>query len=113
MTYEQVARQFTDIHLHAGVGVYVVQGENVDTVALHIIPVAWFIAMKKLGRLYIGTYERPEHRIIGTKNFSFDEITHAFLKEEVSNALADQVGHMLDPQALKELLSKLPVSRKA
>jgi len=53
----------------------------------------------------------PEQRIVGTKNFSFERLTPTLLKQEVSNALADQVGHLLDPQDLKKILSKLPVSR--
>jgi hypothetical protein len=51
--------------------------------------------MKMLGRLYIGTYESPEHRIVGTKNFSFDEITYAFFKKEVSNAWPTESGTSL------------------
>ena len=111
MTYEQVAQRLTDMGMHAGVGVFIVRGENMDTMGLHVIPVAWFVAMKSLGRLYVGTYEGPEHRIVGTKNFSFERLTPTLLKQEVSNALADHVGHLLDPQDLKKILSKLPVSR--
>ena len=67
MTYEQVAQQITDIHAHAGVGVYIVRGENVDTMALHVIPVAWFIAMKIVfrdndPRARLG--ERPNRRVL-------------------------------------------------
>src|SRR2546425_12917347 len=101
MTYEQAAQQLTALAMDAGERVYIVQGGELDTVALHIIPIAWFIAMKHLGRLYMGTYEGPERRIRGTKDLPFEEVTDLFLKEQVSNALADQVGQMLDPQALK------------
>ena len=111
MTYEQVAQRLTELGQHAGVGSFIVRGENTDTTALHVIPVAWFIAMKSLGLLYVGTYEGPEHRIVATKNFTFEQLTPTLLKEEVTDALADQVGHLLDPQDLKKILSKLPVSR--
>ena len=82
-----------------------------DTLALHVIPVAWFVAMKSPGRLYVGTYQGPEHRIVATKNFTFEQLTPTLLKQEVTDALADQVGHLLDPQDLKRILSKLPLSR--
>ena len=111
MTYEQVAQRLTDMGMHAGVGVFIVRGENMDTMGLHVIPVAWFVAMKSLGRLYVGSYAGPEHRVVGTKSFSFERLTPTLLKQEVSNALADQAGHLLDPQDLKKILSKLPVSR--
>ena len=109
MTYEQVAQRLTDLGQHAGVGSFIVRGENTDTLALHVIPVAWLIAMKSLGRLYVGTYG-PEHRIVATKNFTFEQLTPTLLKQEVTDALADQVGHLLDPQDLKRILSKLPLS---
>ena len=111
MTYEQVAQRLTDMGMHAGVGVFIVRGENMDTMGLHVIPVAWFVAMKSLGSLYVGTYEGPDHRIVGTMNFTFERLTPTLLKQEVSDALADQIGHLLDPQDLKRILSKLPLSR--
>jgi len=111
MTYEQVAQRLTELGQHAGVGSFIVRGENTDTTALHVIPVAWFVAMKSLGRLYVGAYQGPEHRIVATKNFTFEQLTPALLKQEVGDALADQVGHLLDPQDLKRILSKLPLSR--
>src|SRR5438094_8961775 len=111
MTYEEVAQRLTDMGEHGGVGVFIVCGERMETMALHVIPVAWFVAMKSLGRLYVGTYEGPEHRIVGTKSFSFERLTPTLIRQEVSNALADQVGRLLDPQDLKKILSKLPVSR--
>ena len=102
MTHEEIVKQFIGFGEH----VHLIQGEDMDAVALHVIPVAWFIAMKSAGRLYVGIYEGTDHRLVGTRNLSFEEVTQEFIQEQVGNALAEQVGQMLDPDVLREFLSR-------
>src|SRR5437867_9376549 len=104
MTYEEVAAELMTLGMQAGEHVYFVKGEHLDTTALYVLPVAWFIAFGPSGELYIGTYEGPENRLVGKKSVAFSELTPQFIKEEVSNALAEVVGLLLDPDVLKEFL---------
>src|SRR5437867_8297430 len=110
MTYEEVAAELMTLGMHAGEHVYMVKGEHLDTTALYVSPVAWFIAFGPSGELYVGTYEGPDNRLVGKKSVAFADLTAEFIKEEVSNALAKVVGLMLDPEVLKEVL-KHPTAR--
>ena len=104
MTYEEVAAELMTLGMQAGEHVFVVKGEHLDTTALYVFPAAWFIAFGPSGELYIGTYEGPDNRLVGKKSVAFSELTPKFIKEEVTNALAEVVGLMLDPELLKALL---------
>src|SRR5262245_39383406 len=108
MTYEEIVREF----LQFGEHVHIIQGSDLDTVALHVVPVAWFVAMKAAGRLYIGKFEGKENRLVGTENLSFEETTPQFIRERVGNALAEQLSHhMHDPDALRDFLAALQRER--
>jgi hypothetical protein len=67
MTYEEIVKHFIEFgeHVH-------IQGSQLDTVALHVVPVAWFVAMKSAGRLYMGKFEGKENRLVGTENLPFE-----------------------------------------
>ena len=104
MTYEEVAAELMTLGMQAGEHVYVVKGEHLDTTALYVLPVAWFIAFGPSGEIYIGTYEGPDNRLVGKKRVAFSELTPQFIKDEVTNALAEVVGLLLDPEVLKEFL---------
>ena len=110
MTYQEVAAELITLGMQAGEHVYVVKGERLDTTALYVLPVAWFIAFGPSGELYMGTYEGPDNRLVGKRSVAFAELTPQLIKEEVSNALAEVVGLMLDPEVLKEFL-KHPTAR--
>jgi hypothetical protein len=107
VTYEEISRELTVLASDAGEHVRLVRGADLDATAVHLLPVAWFIAMKMLGRLYMGTYQGRELRIVGTKDVAFDEVTPEFLREEFNNALAEQVGCLLDPDSVMEFFSRL------
>jgi len=104
MTYEEVSAELIRLGMHAGEHVYVVNGEHLDTTALYVLPVAWFIAFGPSGELHMGTYEGPDNRLVGKKSVAFAELTSQFINEEVTNALAEVVGLLLDPDVLKEFL---------
>ena len=107
MTYEDISRELARLAANAGEHVRLMQGD-LDGTAVHLIPARWFIALKMLGRLNIGTYQGPELRIVGTKDVAFEEVTPEFLQGEFNEALAEQVSHMLDPETVKAFLAKLP-----
>jgi hypothetical protein len=108
MTYEEIVKQFIEFGEH----VHIIQGSDLDTVALHVVPVAWFIAMKSAGSHSIGKFEGDENRLVGTENLAFEEITPQFIKERVGNALAEQLSQMLDTGALRDFLSALEKERE-
>lgn len=104
MTYEEVAAELMTLGMHAGEHVYMVKGEHLDTTALYVLPVAWFIAFRPSGELYVGSYEGPDNRLVGKESVAFSELTPQFIKDEVTNALAEVVGLLLDPEVLKQCL---------
>ena len=104
MTYEEVSAELMRLGIHTGEHVYLVKGEHLDTTALYVLPVAWFIAFGPSGELYMGTYEGPDNRLVGKRSVAFADLTPQFIKEEVSNAIADAVRLMLDPQVFEEFL---------
>ena len=66
MTWDELTDLLTKLGEEFDLKVHVVRRDGLDTVALHIVPVAWFIAMKFTGSLNMGRYEGDEHRLVGT-----------------------------------------------
>ena len=82
----------------------VVSTQGLDTVALNLVPVAWFISMRFNNALNIGVYEGDEHRLVGTEQIPLPELTPEFVRQRVEQAMAEQVREMLDPEAVKMFL---------
>src|SRR5437016_1427249 len=101
MTYEEISHELTILSMNAGEHVRLVRGD-MEATAVHLLPVRWFVAEKMLGRLFVGTYSGPNHRLVGTKDFPFAEVTKDFLTEEFNNALVGQVEHFLDSDSVKQ-----------
>lgn len=53
----------------------VVSTQGLDTVALNLVPIAWFISMRFNNALNIGVYEGDEHRLVGTEQIPLPELT--------------------------------------
>lgn len=107
----------TDLLTRLGEGydlkVHVVRREGLDTVALHIVPVAWFVAMRFTGALNMGVYEGDEHRLVGTEQIPLAELTPEFVRDRVDAAMdkaeaARGVQLVLDPEAVRMFLEKFP-----
>ena len=73
---------------------------GLDAVALNLVPVAWFISMKFTNALSMGVYEGDDHRLVGTGQIPLSELTAAFVKGRVEQAMAVQIRGMLDPEAV-------------
>lgn len=109
--------ELTDLLTRLGEGydlkVHVVRREGLDTVALHIVPVAWFVAMRFTGALNMGVYEGEENRLVGTEQIPLAELTPEFVRDRVDAAMdkavaATGVQLVLDPEAVRMFLEKFP-----
>ncbi len=109
--------ELTDLLTRLGEGydlkVHVVRREGLDTVALHIVPVAWFVAMRFTGALNMGVYEGEENRLVGTEQIPLAELTPEFVRDRVDAAMdkavaATGVQLVLDTEAVRMFLEKFP-----
>ena len=85
--------------------------QGMDTVALNLPPEEWFISMRFTNALNIGRYEGDELRLVGTEQIPLPELTAAFVKNRVEQAMARQVRGMLDPEAVELFMREM--QRKA
>ena len=83
-----------------------------ETVAMHIVPVAWFVAMRFTGALNIGVYEGDEHRLVGTEQIPLAELTPEFVRERVETACAQCVQQILDPEIVREVMQTIGEQRR-
>ncbi len=79
----------------------VASAHGMDTVALNLVPVAWFISMKFSNALNIGIYEGDDHRLVGIEQIPLPELTPSFVRQRVEEAMAEQVRGMLDPEIVE------------
>ena len=82
-----------------------------ETIALHIVPAAWFVAMRFTGALNLGVYEGAENRLVGTEQIPLVELTPEFVRDRVNAAIdkavaARGVELVLDPEAVRMFLEK-------
>ncbi len=73
---------------------------GMDAVALNLPPEQWFISMRFTNALSIGRYESDDLRLVGTEQIPLPELTAAFVRDRVEQAMARQVRGMLDPEAV-------------
>lgn len=107
MTWDELTNLLTGLGEQYDVKVHVAKRDGLDTVALHLPPVAWFISMKFAGSLNMGTYEGDEHRLIGTEQIPLAELTPEFVRERVERAAAELFGLALDPDAVRDFFAHL------
>ena len=113
MTWDELTDLLTKLGEGYDLKVHVVRREGLDTVALHIVPVAWFVAMRFTGALNMGVYEGEENRLVGTEQISLAELTPEFVRERVDTAMDEAVAAtgvqlVLDPEAVRMFLEKFP-----
>ena len=111
MTWDELTDLLTKLGEEFDLKVHVVRRDGLDTVALHIVPVAWFIAMKFTGSLNMGRYEGDEHRLVGTGQLPLAELTPEFVREQVEQAAAKTIGLALDPDAVRDFFEHLQKQR--
>ena len=61
-----------------------------------------------MDRLFMGTYQEPNLRIVGTKDLAFKNVTPEFLQKEFNEALAEQVAHALNAEVVQMFFNKFP-----
>ena len=113
MTWNELTDLLTKLGEGYDLKVHVVRREGLDTVALHIVPVAWFVAMRFTGALNMGVYEGAENRLVGTEQIPLAELTPEFVRDRVDAAIdkavaARGVELVLDPEAVRMFLEKFP-----
>ena len=113
MTWDELTDLLTKLGEGYDLKVHVVRREGLDTVALHIVPVAWFVAMRFTGALNMGVYEGEENRLVGTEQIPLAELTPEFVRERVDTAMDEAVAAtgvqlVLDPEAVRMFLEKFP-----
>ena len=116
MTWDELTDLLTRLGEGYGLKVHVVRREGLDTVALHIVPVAWFVAMRFTGALNIGVYEGEENRLVGTEQIPLAELTPEFVRDRVDAAVdkavaARGVQLVLDPEAVRDFLEVMQKQR--
>ena len=111
MTWDEIAVLLTELGEQYDVKVHVVRRDGLDTVALYLPPVAWFVSMKFAGSLNMGTYEGDEHRLIGTEQIPLAELTPEYVRERVERAAAELFGLALDPDAVRDFFAHLQEQR--
>ncbi len=113
MTWDELTDLLTRLGEGYDLKVHVVRREGLDTVALHIVPVAWFTSMRFTGALNMGVYKGEENRLVGTEQIPLAELTPEFVRERVDAAMdravaARGVELVLDPEAVRMFLEKFP-----
>ena len=113
MTWDELTDLLTKLGEGYDLKVHVVRREGLDTVALHIVPVAWFVAMRFTGALNMGVYKGEENRLVGTEQIPLAELTPEFVRERVDVAMDEAVAStgvqlVLNPEAVRMFLEKFP-----
>ena len=116
MTWDELTDLLTRLGEGYDLKVHVVRREGLDTVALHIVPVAWFVAMRFTGALNMGVYEGEENRLVGTEQIPLAELTPEFVRERVDAAMdkavaARGVQLVLDPEAVRDFFEVMQKQR--
>ena len=103
MNWDELFYLLTELGERLGEKVYVVEGEDLDTIALNVPPVAWFIAMECSRTLNMGVYEGDDHALVGLEEIPLAELTPEFVRARVEVAVVKQLRLLLDPDAKREI----------
>ncbi len=111
MTWDELTELLITLGEQHDVKVHVVKRDGLDTVALHLPPVAWFVSMKFANSLNMGVYEGDDHRLVGTEQIPLAELTPEFVRERVERAACEVLGLALDPDAVHDFFTRLQEQR--
>ena len=76
---------------------------GLQTVALNLPPVAWFISLRYTNVLSMGVYEGEDNRFVSTEQIPLAELTPLYVRQRVQKAMAEQIRSALDPEAMREI----------
>ena len=85
----------------------VVSTQGLETVALNLVPVAWFVSMRFHNALNIGVYQGDDNRLVGTEEIALPELTADFVRQRVEQALSEKVWGIFDPDILKRAVQQV------
>ena len=86
----------------------VVGTAGLETVALNLPPVAWFISLRYNNALGMGIYEGEDNRFVGTEQIPLAELTPLYIRQRVQKAMAEQIRAAPDSQAVREFFERSP-----
>lgn len=113
MTWDELSDLFTKLGQEYDLKVRRVEASvGPETIAMHIVPLAWFVAMKFTGSLNMGVYEGDEHRLMGTEQIPLAELTPDFVRARVEAACGERVRQMLDPEIVREVMQTIGEQRR-
>ena len=104
MTWEELTALLTELADEYETKIHVTHQHGVSAVALHFVPVAWFISMKLTGELGIGVYEGDENRLVGTGSIPLAELTPEFVRKRVQEAAREQILGTMDFSTVGDIL---------
>ena len=108
MTWDELTSLFTALGEDYDIEVRRVEPtQGPETIAMHIVPAAWFAAMRFTGVLNLGTYEGPDNRVVGSEPIPLAELTPELVRERVAAAVAatgPRLALDLDPDAVRDFL---------
>ena len=81
----------------------VVGTAGLQTVALYLPPVAWFISLRYHNARHMGVYEGEDNRFVGTDQIPLAELTPLYVRKRVEKAITEQIRSALDPEAMREV----------
>jgi hypothetical protein len=85
MTYEEVSAQLVGAAGENDLG-RAIRREEISTTALYFVPVGWFVAFASASTLFCGIYEEQDLRLVGTRQYRFDELTPESLDVIINRA---------------------------
>lgn len=103
MNWEETRDLLSELGETLGETVYLVQGDDLDTIALNVPTVAWFLSMKCSRTLSIGIYDGDGHALVGMEEIPLAELTPGYVRERVERAAVEPLRRALDPDALREI----------
>ncbi len=104
MTWDELTELLIELGEQYDVKVHVLKRDGLDTVALHLPPVAWFVSMKFANSLNMGVYEGDDHQLVGTEQIPLAELTPEFVRERVDAACGQVVWGAFDPETLQKAM---------
>jgi len=80
MNYEEVSNQLVRGACEVE-GSRIIVRDEIQTTALYFVPAFWFVGFAAAGMLFVGVYDGPDLRLVGTRQYRFHDLTPESLEE--------------------------------
>lgn len=111
MTWEELTDLLSELAEQFETKVNINRMVGLETVMLHLVPVAYFCSMKFTGELIVGMYEGKENRLVGKENFPLAELTPEFVRRRVGDAAREWWVHHMDFEVVREMMQNLSLEK--